>query len=423
MRYFQGLIATALASFYILALFADRAAGVIYGIIIALGLAALIFHWKSNTALLGGLMRRYWPLALAMASPMLAVIANELSRGQFSSRSIDAPSRLALFMLAFWATSLVPLSHLRKLQWAFVAGTFICAIKIYRLTHGGEVRYLTDFIPITIFIELGMLLGVFALFSIAWNSQNKKGFVLLKLLAAAAILCGSYISQSRGAWITIPIFLGIALISSRSIQIGRKLALVTAATLVLVVGMSHAKLVMDRIYQAQRDVQQYVDHTNIDTSIGMRFQIWQGSFVIFREHPIFGVGVDKYRDALKELAERKIISQETSTFAHSHNEFMFNAARLGLLGLAALLAVYLVPAYYFSRDLRHTDREVRSVACMGLSLITGIFVLGLTDVVFLWWEVFPFYAISIATFIVYMDKRKDAASSSGLDSGTLSSVR
>ncbi|WP_432257886.1 O-antigen ligase family protein [Cupriavidus sp. TMH.W2] len=423
MRYFQWLIATALASFYVLALFADRAAGVIYGIIIALGLAALIFQWKSNSVLLGGLMRRYWPLALAMAAPMFAIIANELSRGQFSGRNIDGPSRLAMFALAFWAISLVPLTHLRKLQWAFIAGTFLSALKIYRLTHGGEIRYLTDFIPITIFIEMGLLLGVFALLSISWNSRQEKSLILLKLLAAVAILYGSYLSQSRGAWITIPIFFGIALVANKSMRAGRKLALLSVATLVLLVGVGHAKLVKERIYEAQTDIQQFIDRTNVDTSIGIRFQIWQGSVVIFKEHPVFGVGVDRYRDALGDLAERKIISPTTSTFAHSHNEFLFNAARLGLFGLAALLALYLVPAYYFVRDLRHTDREVRSVACMGLSLITGIFILGLTDVVFLWWEVFPFYAVSIATFIVYMDKRKGAAGSSGQGSGTLSPVR
>jgi hypothetical protein len=32
--------------------------------------------------------------------------------------------------------------------------------------------------------------------------------------------------------------------------------------------------------------------------------------------------------------------------------------------------------------------------------------LGLTDVVFLWWEIFPFYSISIALFLAYITRRK-----------------
>jgi O-antigen ligase len=32
--------------------------------------------------------------------------------------------------------------------------------------------------------------------------------------------------------------------------------------------------------------------------------------------------------------------------------------------------------------------------------------LGLTDVVFLWWEIFPFYSISIAMFLAFILHRK-----------------
>jgi O-antigen ligase len=46
---------------------------------------------------------------------------------------------------------------------------------------------------------------------------------------------------------------------------------------------------------------------------------------------------------------------------------------------------------------------------MGLSLCLGLMVLGFTDVVFLWWEVFPFYSLGIASFIAFAAKRKAKA--------------
>lgn len=410
LRPLQWLATAALVFFYATALIVDRAAGVLYGLLIAFGLIALIFRGKIYLPLFGNLMRRYWPLALAMTALMLAVLFNEISRGQFSSRNIDAPSRLALFLFAFWTISLVSLRQLRCLQWAFVAGSILSAVKIHFLSHGGELRYLTDFIPITIFIEMAMLLGVFCLFSIMWQGHESRLLIVLKLLAAVAVLYGSYISQSRGAWITIPVFLLIALISAKNISRRSKLAIAVSVALVLAGAMSQARLAKERIEIAKTDIQQYTQG-NSDTSIGNRFELWKGSVVIFKEHPVIGVGVDKYSDALRDLADRKIITQVASWFAHSHNEFLFNAARLGILGVFALLALYLVPAYYFARNLRHDDRQVRRVAAMGLSLCAGIFVLGLTDVVFLWWEVFPFYAISIATFLALMDKRKIEAAS------------
>jgi len=405
-RVLARLAAVVLAAFYILALIVDRAAGVLYGLLIVLGLAVLLYRWKSQSRLFFAQARRYWPLAIAMAAPMMAVMANEISRQQFSIRSIDAPSRLALFALVLWTVSHVPLRYLRHLQWAFVAGAILSTIKIQVLSHGGQERYLTDFIPITIFIEMAMVLGTYGLFSLGWKSQQTKTEIVIKILAASAILYGSYISQSRGAWITIPLFGGIAVFSSGVLPKGRKLAMTIVVALVLVAAMSQAKLFKDRIADARNDIDQYVSGTNVETSIGFRFQLWQGSVVIFHEHPVFGVGVDRYRDALADLANRKIITPAAAVFAHSHNEFLFNAARLGLFGIAALLALYLVPAYYFVRDLRHRDKEVRAAACMGASLCGGIFVLGLTDVVFLWWEVFPFYAVGIATFLSFIDRKK-----------------
>ncbi|WER45155.1 O-antigen ligase family protein [Cupriavidus sp. WKF15] len=400
--------AIVLAAFYVLALIVDRAAGVLYGLLIVLGLAVLICSWKSQSQLFASQIRRYWPLALAMAAPMFAVLANEISRLQFSGRSIDAPSRLALFALVLWTVSIIPVRYLRHLQWAFVAGTILSTIKAQVLTHGGQVRYSTDFIPITIFIELAMLLGTYSLFSLGWSEKRDKTQILLKVLAAIAILYGSYLSQSRGAWITIPVFAGIALFSSGILRGKRKLAIAALIAIALVAALSQAKLVKDRVAETRADIELYVTRTNVDTPIGFRFQLWHGSLAIFLEHPIFGVGVDKYREALEDLPNRKVITPAAAEFAHSHNEFLFNAARLGLFGIAALLALYLVPAYYFARDLRHHDKEVRAAACMGACLCAGIFVLGLTDVVFLWWEVFPFYAVGVATFITFIDKKKAA---------------
>ncbi len=421
-RLMTRLAAFILAAFYVLALIVDRAAGVLYGLLIALGLAVLIYRWKSQSQLFFAQIRRYWPLALAMTAPMLAIIANELSRLQFSGRSIDAPSRLALFALVLWTVSRIPLRYLRHLQWAFVAGAVLSTIKIQVLSHGGQNRYLTDFIPITIFIEMALVLGTYGLFSLAWSSRQNKVQIVIKVLAAAAILYGSYISQSRGAWITIPLFGAIALFSSGILPKGRKFAVAVVIAFVLVAAMSQARLVKDRIADARNDIEQYVAGSK-DTSIGFRFQLWHGSVVIFREHPVFGVGVEAYRDALADLAKRKIITPSASVFAHSHNEFLFNAARLGLFGIAALLALYLVPACYFARDLRHRDKEVRAAACMGASLCGGIIVLGLTDVVFLWWEVFPFYAVSIATFISFIDQKKTTMSAPQSDAGQMPSIR
>lgn len=413
----KRLVTAALVSFYVLALILDRAAGVIYGILVLFGLMAIAFGWTVSGKTFWQTTKHYWPLNLAMAAPLIAVLAHQISTGHFASRSTDSPSRLALYALIFWVVSLVPLKYLKHVQWAFVAGAFLSAIKMYVLTNGGTDRYGTDFIPIIIFAEMTLLLGVFSAFSIAWNGHDQKLAVLLKLIAAGAAIYAAYISQSRGPWLTILVFGAIAFAAAKNLRRIDKIliSLVACALLIAALGsyFQPDSIVRQRITAAQDNVQEYIDGKNVDTSLGIRFQLWRGSWVLFKENPVFGVGVQNYPLALEDLARRKIISPAAATFPHSHNEILFMMAKLGLFGLIAILAIYFVPLYYFAVDLRNRDGEIRSVAAMGMALSLGIMTLGLTDVVFLWWEIFPFYSISIALFLAYITRRKLYLSDSG----------
>jgi O-antigen ligase len=50
---------------------------------------------------------------------------------------------------------------------------------------------------------------------------------------------------------------------------------------------------------------------------------------------------------------------------------------------------------------------------MGVALCLGFIVLGLVDVIFLWWEIYPYYALSIAFFLTYIIKRKKILAEQG----------
>jgi O-antigen ligase len=413
----KRLVTAALVSFYVLALILDRAAGVIYGILVLFGLLAIAFGWTILGKTFWQTTKHYWPLNLAMAAPLIAVLAHQISTGHFAARSADSPSRLALYALIFWAVSLVPLKYLKHVQWAFVAGAFLSAIKMYVLTNGGTDRYGTDFIPIIIFAEMALLLGAFSAFSIAWNGDHKKLAVLLKLISAGAVIYAAYISQSRGPWLTILVFGVIAFAAAKDLRRIDKILIsaIVSALLITALGsyFQPGSIVRQRITAAQDNIQEYVDGKNVDTSLGIRFQLWRGSWILFKENPVFGVGVENYPLALQDLEKRKIISPTAAALPHSHNDILFMMAKLGLFGLIAILAIYFVPLYYFVADLRNRDGEIRSVAAMGMALSLGIMTLGLTDVVFLWWEIFPFYSISIALFLAYITRRKLYLSDSG----------
>ncbi|WP_050478447.1 O-antigen ligase family protein [Herbaspirillum rhizosphaerae] len=407
MNYLKLPVIVLVTLFYAFALVVDRSAGVVYSLLLLLAFAGIVLRARPEQKSFFDLLKEYWPLMLAMATPLIAVVAHQLSTGHFAGRSYDAQSRLALFALVFWVMLFIPLQYMKQVQWGLIVGIVLAAIKIYILTEGGKTRYGTDFIPIIIFAELVLLMSVFAVFSIAWDKKHNRVLAALKVLVLLVGFYVAYLSQSRGVWATIPVFAIIAGIAVRNIPSAYKIGVAVLFALCIGGVFQYGSILKERVSVAETDIQQYTSGTQVDTSLGIRFQLWRGSWILFKEHPVFGVGIENYPAALKDLAERKIISPFSASLPHSHNEILFMMARLGIFGLLSVLAVYFVPFYYFARDIRHRDSEVRCAAAMGLALSLGFFTLGLVDVVFLWWECYPYYAISTAFFLAYIVKRKN----------------
>lgn len=406
MKYLKLPVIVLVTLFYAFSLVVDRFAGVIYTLLLLSALVGIALRLKPEGCSFPALVKQYWPLMLAMATPLIAVLAHQMSVGHFVGRSYDAQSRLALFGLIFWAMLFIPVRYMAQVQWGLALGIVLSTIKIYVLTEGGKTRYGTDFIPIITFAQLVLLMSVFSVLTIGWNTPRRKWLSALKIVLVGVGVYVAYLSQSRGVWATIPVFAIIIGMVLRNIPSAYKLAIAALFALCIGGAFHYGSILKERVAVAETDIRQYTSGAEVDTSLGIRFQLWRGSLILFKEHPLFGVGIENYPKALKELSERKIISPFSATLPHSHNEILFMMARLGIFGLLSILAIYFVPLYYFGRDIRHPDLQIRCAAGMGAALALGFFTLGLVDVVFLWWESYPYYAISTAFFLTYIIKRK-----------------
>lgn len=80
------------------------------------------------------------------------------------------------------------------------------------------------------------------------------------------------------------------------------------------------------------------------------------------------------------LADQEIIDSGVLIYDHAHNEFLDTLAKRGLLGLAMLLALYLLPMKLFVRQLHARDMELRSLAAAGVILPVAYIDFGLTQV-------------------------------------------
>jgi O-antigen ligase len=378
-------------------------------LLLILSIVAMIMRGKPMGMPCSTLFRQYWPLHLAMAAVLAAVLLNEIGLGQFEGRQIDRAFRLALFLPISWIVLCVPLRHLKLVQWSFIVGIITALIQAYIVTNGGRLPNSgsVGFIAGIAFSNAVLLLGVWVLLSIGWNKDERPLVSALKIAAGLAAMAVTVMVKTRGTWLALPFFSLFILMFVGNIRLRNKLAVVLATIVVAAGVFTTSPAVQNRIYDARDDVAAYANASNVDTSIGQRLELWKGSWHIFREHPVFGIGRADFRAELEKLAERGIITPSVVVMPHSHNAIFFHMALWGIFGLAGILLVYCVPFYYFVKDIRHADRQVSTAAAMGATLCLGFFIYDLTDVMFFWVVLNGFYVINMAIFFAIVIKRKD----------------
>ena len=358
--------------------------------------------------------KKHWFLFFSMGGTALAIFANQLSRGVFKFSSYDYASRSAMFCLLFLLFIQIPTKKISFLKWGFAIGAILPTIRIFQQVSASSVRTnFVDALPIIPYAELVLLLGIFSVLAIDWQQPRRKLTSLALLLAGLCGLYAAYLSQSRGAWAAIPLlgFIAARVFIRKPLSLKKWLASVLVG-MILFGGLASNSIVQERMTEVAQDIDQFTVQSNIDTSLGTRFQLWHASWLSFRQAPIFGVGPDNYGHQRKQAAQLGIITSGAAQLPHAHNEMLNSLMTLGIIGAIGLLLTYLTPAVYFYKELRHPDLQIRIAASMGLALCLGYFIFGLADVLFYWKICNVFYSMACAVFLAFILKRKD-------ESGTL----
>jgi len=80
-----------------------------------------------------------------------------------------------------------------------------------------------------------------------------------------------------------------------------------------------------------------------------------------------GAGKEKQRQF-----EQGIISEYSAQFNHAHNQFLDDLSKRGILGLAALLAVLLIPLVFFLKHTGNPILEIKTIAVLGAIHCTSV---------------------------------------------------
>ncbi|WP_439670913.1 Membrane spanning protein involved in lipopolysaccharide biosynthesis [Cupriavidus necator] len=396
-----------LAAFPALMFVKPTLSNICYGLLLGWSACTLAAGGRAGLAECGALLSRYWLFMLAMAALPIAVLLQQLLAGAEEPHVSYLYLRFALFIPLVFGMVRLGRSGMRSVQWGFVACALLSAVWIHEAAAAGRPDHVgfSNIIPLS---NLSMLMGILALISIGWDRPRDYLQSGLKLLAGFAGLYASYMSGTRGGWLAIPVLALIALAAShRLTRMHKAAAMVGLAGLMGLAWLGSAR-VQQRTADVVSEVSQFAQDVTPDTPTGIRLQLWRASLEMIQAHPWTGVGPENFERTLQTLAAQHVITPMAATMPHSHNELLHATATLGLPGLLAILALYLVPAAFFLRHLGNADRGTQVASAMGLALCCGFMVFGLTEVMFATTLVNAFYSLIMAVCFAYVVARKDA---------------
>ena len=173
---------------------------------------------------------------------------------------------------------------------------------------------------------------------ILMDPRFEKKLKKVSAFAAVSVIVGLLCNKSRGAWLTELIVVPVA--TFRYLKQNKKYLAVVLAVFIGIAGfMASSPRYVQRVKS--------IVNTTTDRSNADRIWAWRSSWNMFRDHPITGVGIDRFKENYLAKYRHK---NEKQGLPHAHNNFIHLGVESGAIGLAGFL--YFV-GYYLYRSLRN----------------------------------------------------------------------
>ncbi|MGA9918627.1 O-antigen ligase family protein [Paraburkholderia sp.] len=374
--------------------------------ILALALGAAVANRRMPGYFSG--LRTYRWFTIGMLAFVVAIAVQQALFGYWLPRQFDALSRFVLALPVFLLLRQLPSRHLRVIGWGCAAGAL--AVGIWALVDqpaGGWTdanrlnNSYTNAIP---FGDTALLLGFLSVFTLGWDKPRDWRVLGIRLLALVGGGYASYLSGSRGGWLAVPVFVVLLAMQYQWYAQKKRLLIATLAIVIGAGALLSTERVQKRLGEVTNDVSMM--HQGEDyTSVGLRFQLWNASGLIFMHHPVYGVGKGRLVDELGLLAKRGEVKAEIVN-ERAHSDFFSTLAEMGAIGVICLLLFYFGISVYFWRHRLSSDPSIRAASYAGLAVATSTVIFGLTIDVLVPIMVTVLLALLVATFLAVIDARK-----------------
>lgn len=247
-------------------------------------------------------------------------------------------------ILVVMAVSLLIADGYTIWQW-IKGGTRVKAFSSNAMILAG---YLLQMIP---------LLMVFALESRDFSRRTRMVLLTIVLISLGALV----FNGTRGAWLGVI----VAFVSYVMLRLRTKTSLALCLAVLIAVGVIGLGTVPTIKNRAASITQM--------TSNSERLLLWQGSWQMFLDHPILGVGTSSFQ----EVYLASYISPEAKhRLGAAHNNFFHILAENGVLGLITFVTMFNYILFYLYR---HGVRGNNPVALGVLLATISLLVQGLTE--------------------------------------------
>jgi O-antigen ligase len=234
-------------------------------------------------------------------------------------------------------------------------------------------------------------------------------------LVIVAALYASLLSQTRGAWLFVPL-LPVVFLWVQWPRLGSMRYWVIAGVIALLVitagAGSQSVRLKGGIERGIQEIEIFARKPDAATSWGIRLNLWRNSLLLLKDTPLLGTGVGDFQIDMKRMvADGRSWNPYVEQFNHAHSIYFDTLAKGGVLGfLTTVIALLLLPLTAFIRGLRRAERPwERFYAIGGVLLVAAFATFGLSEGL---WTRNPFvntYVICLVVLLAGMVNRQERA--------------
>jgi O-antigen ligase len=178
----------------------------------------------------------------------------------------------------------------------------------------------------------------FVMHEVLWG-RITRGLRAGLVVVALAMALNMFITEGRAGQVAFFVMLALLMLQYYRKNIWKGLIIAgVVLPVIFLAGYTLSPTFQKRVNMVREEVSSFTENPN--TSIGLRLQFWKNSWEIIKNNPLVGVGTGDFK--MEYARVNWALSPAMVATDNPHNQYVLVLSQFGLMGLAALLAVFWV---------------------------------------------------------------------------------